>query len=104
MNAQALLAMQHPHPVNTAFAIAHPEARPRQHHRHGRQRLEVGLLEDEVELTLIQRVRPEAETEGVENGVLRRIGLLYLFERPVEQPVRIDCHRLPPSSRVRSRV
>ncbi len=27
-------------------------------------------------LTLVQRVRPEAETEGVENGVLRCVALL----------------------------
>src|SRR5271155_389316 len=56
----------------------------REHDGEGRQDLQV-LLEDEVELAAILRIQPEADAEGVEHRILRRVGLFDRRNCEVEQ-------------------
>jgi hypothetical protein len=56
----------------------------REHDGEGRQDLQV-LLEDEVELAAIHRIQPEADAEGVEHRILRRVGLFDRRNCEVEQ-------------------
>src|ERR1700687_1663930 len=56
----------------------------RGHDGEGRQDLQL-LLEDEVELAAIHRIQPEADAEGVEHRILRRVGLFDRWNCEVEQ-------------------
>ena len=92
MQLDRLLTMQNLLPVDAGSRVSDPETRRTQNRRHGWHSFEIALLEREIELPLIQGISAEAKTERIDNGITDRICLFDLFERPVEELIRMDSH------------
>ena len=88
MQHEAVLARHHLDPVDAGVELLRPEAGIADHHRHGRQHLEV-LLVDEGELRFVHRIVAETDAERVEHAVLSDRS----SARPREFSARAACRR-----------
>jgi hypothetical protein len=93
VKGESLLTVQDLAPVDAGLLVAHPEARPAQHDRHRRQRLEA-FLEHELQFVRIGRIAAAAEPERVEHGVARAVAVLDVGKRPGFQGGVVDRHEV----------
>ena len=74
VQGDALLAVDEPHPIDAGIALAHPKARMAKDGAHGRQHLQV-LLVDKGQFVLVHRVVTEPDAERVDDAVPGAVGL-----------------------------
>lgn len=84
--------MNHLHVIDTRVEVAHPRAGARQNDGHGRQGRE-SLLVDEAQLLAAGRIVAEADAQGIEHRVGRRVGLPHVGDGQRNELFVIDGHQ-----------